>query len=145
MILHNTASTNKILNEYWLLFLLSCKIQLFIFSRKTSQDFLCCLTVFYTLYCYTFHTIFYYRFGFLIDWQRLDLICLCIASGGGGLVAKSCLPLCDPMDCSTPSPSVHGISQVRILEWVAISFSRASSQPQNQTWVSCIARWILYH
>ena len=54
------------------------------------------------------------------------------------LVAKSCLTLCDPMDCSPPGPSDHGIFQARILEWVAISFSRGSSQPRNQTCVSCI-------
>ena len=46
------------------------------------------------------------------------------------LVAKLCLPLCDPMDCSLPGSSVHGISQAKILEWVAISFSRGSSQPR---------------
>ena len=40
------------------------------------------------------------------------------------LVAQSCLTLCDPMDCSLPGSSVHGISQARILKWVAISFSR---------------------
>lgn len=40
----------------------------------------------------------------------------------GGLVAKSCLSFCDPMDFSSPGSSVHGISQARILEWVAISF-----------------------
>ena len=39
--------------------------------------------------------------------------------------------LCDPMDCSLPGSSVHRILQARILEWVAISFSRASSQPQE--------------
>ena len=39
------------------------------------------------------------------------------------LVARSCLTLCDPVDCSLPGSSVHGISQARILEWVAISFS----------------------
>ena len=38
--------------------------------------------------------------------------------------AQSCLTLCDPLDCSPPDSSVHGISQARILEWVAISFSR---------------------
>ena len=38
---------------------------------------------------------------------------------------------CDPMDCSPPGSSVHGILQARILEWVAISFSRVSSQPRN--------------
>ena len=51
---------------------------------------------------------------------------------------------CDPMDCSLPDSSVHGISQARILEWVAISFSRGSAQPRDQTCVSCIGRWILY-
>ena len=43
------------------------------------------------------------------------------------------------MDCSLPGSSVRGIIQARILEWVAISFSRGSSQPRNRTWVSCIA------
>ena len=41
------------------------------------------------------------------------------------------LTLCDPMDCSSPGSSVHGISQARILEWVAISFSRGPSQPKD--------------
>ena len=41
------------------------------------------------------------------------------------LVSKSCLTLCDPMDCNLPGPSVHGVSQARILEWVTISFSNA--------------------
>ena len=45
----------------------------------------------------------------------------------------------DPMDCSLPGSSVHGIVQARIVKWVAISFSRGSSRPKNQTWVSCIA------
>ena len=47
------------------------------------------------------------------------------------LVAQSCLILCDPTDCSPPGSSVHGISQARILEWVAISFPRGSSPPRN--------------
>ena len=47
--------------------------------------------------------------------------------------------LCNPMDCSPPSSSVHGILQARILEWVAISFSRGSSQPRERIQVSCIA------
>ena len=50
----------------------------------------------------------------------------------------------DPMNCSSPVSSVHGILHVRILEWVAISFSRGSSQPRDQTHVSCIGRRILY-
>ena len=45
----------------------------------------------------------------------------------------------DPMDCSLPGSSVHGILQARILEWAAISFSRRSFQPKDQIWVSCIA------
>ena len=47
------------------------------------------------------------------------------------LVTQSHPILCDPMDCSPPGPSVHGISQARILEWVAIHFSKGSSQPRN--------------
>ena len=54
-------------------------------------------------------------------------------------VAQSCLTLCDPMDCSPPGFSFHGILQARILEWVAISFCRGSSQPRDQTRVSRIA------
>ena len=54
-------------------------------------------------------------------------------------VTQSCLTLCDPMDCSLSGSSVHGIFQARVLEWIAISFSRGSSQPRNQTQISCIA------
>ena len=52
---------------------------------------------------------------------------------------QSCPILCDPMDCSSQSSSVHGILQAVILEWVAISFSRGSSQPRDWTLVPCIA------
>ena len=54
-------------------------------------------------------------------------------------VTQSCPTLCDPMDCSLPGFSIHGIFQARILEWVAISFSRGSSQPRDRTLVSHIA------
>ena len=54
-------------------------------------------------------------------------------------VAQSRPTLCDPMDCSRPGSSLHGILQARTLEWFAISFSRGSSQPRDQTRVSCIA------
>ena len=63
--------------------------------------------------------------------------------GGGCSVAQSCSTLCDPMDCSPPGSFVH--SQARTLEWGAISFSRGSSWPRDQTHVSRIGRWILYH
>ena len=55
------------------------------------------------------------------------------------IVAQSFPTLWDPMDCSPPGFSVHGILHTRILEWVAIHFSRGSSQPRDQTRVSCIA------
>ena len=55
------------------------------------------------------------------------------------LVTQSCLTLCDPMDYSLPGSSVHRILQARILEWVAIPFSRGSSWPRGRTQVSHIA------
>ena len=61
--------------------------------------------------------------------------------GGGSVVqfAKLYRTLCEPMDCSPPGSSVHGILQTRIVEWVAIPFSRGSSRPRDQTQVYCIA------
>ena len=61
------------------------------------------------------------------------------------LVAQSYWTLCDPLDCSLPSSSVCGISQARILKWVAISSSRVSSQPRDQTCVFCIAGRFFTH
>ena len=58
------------------------------------------------------------------------------------------LTLYNPMDCSPPGSSVHGIFQARLLEQLAISSFRISSQPRDQPCVSCISctgRWILYH
>ena len=69
-------------------------------------------------------------------------------------VAQSCLTLCDPMDCSLPGSSVHGIFQAIVLAWASISFSRGSSQPRDRTRVSRIVdrhvtfwatREVLYH
>ena len=54
-------------------------------------------------------------------------------------VTQSCPTLCDPVDCSPPGSSVHGILQVRIPEWVAISFSRGSSRSRDWTQVSFVA------
>ena len=59
---------------------------------------------------------------------------LCMCS-----VAKSCLALCNLMDCSAPGSSVRGIFQARKLECVAIAFSRRSSQPRDRTHISCLA------
>ena len=55
------------------------------------------------------------------------------------LVIQSCLTLCSPMHCSLPGSSVCGILQARVLEWVAIPFSRVSIKPRDWTRVSCIA------
>ena len=57
---------------------------------------------------------------------------------------QSCLTLCNPMNCSPPGSCVHEIFQARILEWVAISFCRRSSQPRDQTRISCIGRQMPY-
>ena len=60
-------------------------------------------------------------------------MCVCVCE-----VAQSCPTLCDPMDCSLPGSSLHGILQARVLELAAISFSRGSSQPRDRTQVSRI-------
>ena len=61
---------------------------------------------------------------------------------------QSCLTLCDPMDCSPPGFSVHGILQARVMERVAMPSSRGSSRPRDQTrdsCVSCTGRRVLFH
>ena len=63
-------------------------------------------------------------------------------------VTQLCPTVCDPRDCSPPGSTVHGILQTRILEWVAVPFSRGSSWPRNQTLVpsvSCIAGGLKWH
>ena len=64
-------------------------------------------------------------------------VCVCVCARAG---ARCPVPtLCNPMDCSPPGSSLHGISQARILEWVAISFSRGSSRSKDRTCVSCVS------
>ena len=82
------------------------------------------------------------RFGFLflpglVKRPPANMMCC--------LVAKLCPILLWPHDCSPPGSSVPGTSRARILEWLAISFSRAPSPPRDWTHVSCISRWIVYH
>ena len=78
--------------------------------------------------------------AYAINWRVIlfsfcpNLLCAC-------LVIWSCLTLCNPMDCSPPSSSVHGIFLAKILEWVTISSSRESSRPRDWihiSWFSCI-------
>ena len=88
----------------------------------------------------------YYTHRYIINFKSLQkehihMLFVCDQS-------LSCVRLCDPMGCSPTGSSVHGIFQTRILEWVAISYSRGSSRPRDQTHISCsscIGRWILYH
>ena len=68
-----------------------------------------------------------------------QVVCVCVES------PSHIWLFADPMNHSLPGSSVHGISQARILEWVAISFSRGSSQPRDWTHISYTDRWILYH
>ena len=63
----------------------------------------------------------------------------CFESESESEVAQSCPTLRNHMDCSLPDSSIHGILQARVLEWGAMSFSRGSSQPRDQTQVSHIA------
>ena len=77
------------------------------------------------------------KMSFLIKGTRAP--CRDISQGFCVLVAQSCLTHCDPMDCSPPGSSVHENFQARILEWVAFPFSRGSSQPRDQIWVSPMA------
>ena len=62
---------------------------------------------------------------------------LCLFSSVHAKSRQSCPALCHPMDCSLPGSSVHGILQTRILEWVAILFSRGSSRSRDRTHISC--------
>ena len=68
------------------------------------------------------------------DLAAAAAVCMC---------AQSCPTLCDTMDYSAPVSSVHGISQARILEWVAISYSKGLSWLRDWICVSCIGRWVL--
>ena len=67
---------------------------------------------------------------------HIQTVCVC---------AQSCPTLCNPIDCNLPGFSVHGVLQTRILEWVAIPFSRESSWLRDGAWVSCIAGKFLSH
>ena len=90
-------------------------------------------TPFLSLCVYVMHIHIYIYVGLCIH------ICMIIYILCGSLVIQLCPIPCNLMDCSIPGSSVHGISQARILEWVAISSSRGSSWPRDLTHISCIA------
>ena len=101
--------------DYFLDISLSAFVQLFYFAKK--DKFVKC-----------FHILSLQSTSKNDNWP-----CVCV------LVAQLCLTLCEPTDCSPPGSLDHGILPARILEWVAIPFSRVSSQSRDQTCVSCIA------
>ena len=79
------------------------------------------------------HTLFYKIVDILFFWHPFFIVKV------KALVAQLCPTLCNPMDCGSIGFSVHGSPQARILEWVAIAFSRGSSRPRDQTHVSRFA------
>ena len=94
------------------------------------------LTEIYKLPSIPFSDNFYQHEGYLSHFGFTLFLCPCRSRkiGMEGLVTQACLTLCDaPMDCSLPGSSVHGISQTRILQWVAIPFSRGSSLLRHHT------------
>ena len=100
-------------------------------SYKYKNNWFCSYTHTYTHTHTHTHTLLSYELSCIAALKLLSCCC-CLA-------AQSCLTLCDPMDCNPPGSSVYGILQARILEWVAIPFSRGSSWPKDWTQVSCIA------
>ena len=89
---------------------------------------------------YYFSLEYYASFPFPLFQENFLLVHISIFFGSFTWCAKLlqwCLSLCNPMDCSPPGPSVHGILQAIILEWVAMPSSRGSFQPRDQTRISC--------
>ena len=78
-------------------------------------------------------------FFFFLAASQKKLSSVCLVYSVLCLVTRSCLTLCNPMDYSPPGSSFHGILQERILEWVAIPFSRGSYWPSDWTQISCIS------
>ena len=95
----------------------------------------------------TLHTLFYLVstserivFSFLKLWKlrrerMINYRCMHVRAQ----LLQSCSTLCNPVDCSQPGPSVQGVLQARILEWVAMSSSRGSSRPKDRTCMPCVS------
>ena len=110
-------------------------------SWKFFSDFL--LKSFQQSLCLGVYTLasFWERLRVLLDENTCTswFVCMCCVFLCICQLSRSVVSDCGPMNCSLPDFSVHGIFQARVLEWVAISFSRGSSQPRDQTRVSCTA------
>ena len=68
-------------------------------------------------------------------------VCVCVAGGAHAKLLQPCLTLCNPMDCSPPGSSVHGILLARTLEWVALPSSKGSSRPRDWICISYVLHW----
>ena len=107
------------LNSFFCIWISSCS------STIYWKDYLCSI-VLLLLFCWISIDYIYWLYLISTDYiYRLSIM------SHLSEVIQSCPTLCHPMDCSIPACSVHGILQARILEWVAISFSRGSSWPRN--------------
>ena len=120
---------------------LICDYSIFSYVCKDTPWF-CLLTFF----CSLEDSVFSRKFFFVCFFFFLSCLLLSFPASSFMLkvkseseVAQSCRTLCDPMDCSLPGSSVHGIFQARVLEWGAIAFSRGSFLPSDRTRVPHIA------
>ena len=91
---------------------------------------------------FSVHRIFQAR---ILEWVATSFSKIKTAAAAATKSLQSCPTLCNPRDSSQPGSSVHGILQARILVRVAMPPSRGSSQPRNQTFISCIASRFFYH
>ena len=85
----------------------------------------------------------YHVLSLLLVLFLFSVLCVCVCK-----LLQSCLTLCDPMDCTLPDSSVHGILQARILEWIAMPSSKGSSRLRDRTCISyffCIVSIVPYH
>ena len=129
----------SLINKYWLQscsVLWSTEVKYQCFYRDTSRAYILTKKENQTVYSFT------NSFPPLFLSYHWKVVRMCAK------LLQWCLSLCDPMDCSPPGSSVHGILQARILECIATPFSRGSSQSRDQIRISYgfrIGRWVLYH
>ena len=103
-------------------------------SALTSNNYISIFSnSFLVLYYPHFCKVLLHCNGSSVAWNTFPCTCVCAK------LLQSWQTLFDPLDCSLPGSSIHGILQARILEWVAMSSSWGSSRPRDRTWVSCIS------
>ena len=105
----------------------------------TAEKLYTFLIIFYFNFLMEYKTIYWPLFTSIYNEVNNIQLNNILIEEGESEVAQSCPTLCHPMDCSLSGSSAHGIFQARVLEWIAICFSRGSSRARNRTRVSCIA------